>query len=121
VSWNTTGKIRCSECDIESNTHREISEAGGRGGIQVALMYPYLNVLLGTVGILLLAVLGAQAWHNNKRIRLVFFGYYLIVLQYNYDRVWNSLNFCLILGAGCVLGLWTYQAARRQKSTEVDG
>ena len=74
----------------------------------MASAYPILNLGLAFIGIFLLTILNRAKIGSERLIKYVFVGYYLIVLQYNHDRILTFPNFLLVSVAGIVLAVWTY-------------
>lgn len=82
----------------------------------MASIYPLLNLGLGLMGIFLLAILIKEDVRTEKLTRYVFTGYYLIVLQYNHERILTFPNFLLLVVAGIILFVWSYTSVERKEA-----
>lgn len=82
----------------------------------MASIYPLLNLGLGLIGIFLLAILIKENVRTEKLTRYVFAGYYLIVLQYNHERILTFPNFLLLVVAGIILFVWSYTSVERKEA-----
>lgn len=82
----------------------------------MASIYPVLNLGLGLIGIFLLAILIKENVRTEKLTRYVFAGYYLIVLQYNHERILTFPNFLLLVVAGIILFVWSYTSVERKEA-----
>jgi hypothetical protein len=75
----------------------------------------FINVFLSAIGVALMAHLLTDG-KDTIPLRLTFIGYFLVVLQYNFDRVLLYPNSLMIAAAAASLLLWT---VRRIPATEV--
>lgn len=82
----------------------------------MASIYPLLNLGLGLIGIFLLAILIKENVRTEKLTRYVFAGYYLIVLQFNHERILTFPNFLLLVVAGIILFVWSYTSVERKEA-----
>jgi hypothetical protein len=82
----------------------------------MASVHPFLNLGLALLGIFLLVILGKESVRSEKLTRYLFAGYYLIVLQYNHERILTFPNFLLLVVAGIVLFVWTYTSVERKEA-----
>ena len=81
----------------------------------MASVFPLLNVLLAFLGIVLLYITVFRS-HQEKILRGLFVGYFVIVLQYNFDRLTQFPNYFLILGATLVLTAWFIRPAQAEQA-----
>jgi hypothetical protein len=73
------------------------------------------NIFLCAVGIALIVALVKEQLKDSLALRLIFFSYFLVAMQYNFDRIQQSTG--LLIGAGICFILWTRKAL---PSTEED-
>lgn len=82
----------------------------------MASLFPLLNLGLGLLGIFLLAILIKENIRTERLTRYVFAGYYMIVLQYNHERILTFPNFLLLVVAGIVLLVWNYTSIETKEA-----
>ena len=65
----------------------------------------FINVFLFALGVVLLIALLRERLKDTLALRLIFFCYFLVVMQYNFDRIQNFTT--LLMAAGISFILWT--------------
>lgn len=66
----------------------------------------FINVFLAAIGIALFAHVFTDG-RDSIPVRLTFVGYFVVVLQYNFDRVMVYPNMLVILAAATSLLMWS--------------
>lgn len=82
----------------------------------MASVYPFLNLGLALIGIFLLAILVKENIRSEKLTRYIFAAYYMIVLQYNHERILAFPNFLVLTVAGIVLLVWSYTSVETKEA-----
>lgn len=82
----------------------------------MASVYPILNLGLALMGILLLAILVKENVRTERLTRYIFAAYYMIVLQYNHERILTFPNFLLLIVAGIVFLVWSYTSVETKEA-----
>jgi hypothetical protein len=67
-----------------------------------------MNIVLTAVGIALIVALVREQLKDSLALRLIFFSYFLVVMQYNFDRIHQYTG--LLIAAGICFILWTRKA-----------
>jgi hypothetical protein len=65
----------------------------------------YINLFLFALGVVLLIALLRERLKDTLALRVIFFSYFLVVMQYNFDRIQNFTT--LLMAAGISFILWT--------------
>lgn len=64
-----------------------------------------INLFLIALGVGLLVALVRETLKDSLALRLIFFGYFLVVMQYNFERIQNFTG--LLVAAAIAFILWT--------------
>ena len=65
----------------------------------------YINIGLFALGVALIVALFKDKLKDSLKMRLIFFGYFLVVMQYNFERIQNFT--ALLVAAAVSFILWT--------------
>jgi hypothetical protein len=65
----------------------------------------YINIGLFALGVGLIVALFKDKLKDSLALRLIFFSYFLVVMQYNFERIQNFT--VLLTAAGVSFILWT--------------
>lgn len=68
----------------------------------------YMNIFLSAVGVALIVALLREQLKDSLSMRLIFFCYFLVAMQYNFDRIHQYTG--LLIAAGICFILWTRKA-----------
>jgi hypothetical protein len=77
--------------------------------------FPFMNIALAFVGIWLITLLISGKAKNNLFLRTVFVIYFLVVMQYNHERIWYYPNYLILTGAGILLGIWSLKSRQSEE------
>ncbi len=69
----------------------------------------YVNVMLFVIGVLLIFVLLAKQKEHPVMMRAILLAYFLVVLQYNFERFRMIGDKVLLLSAAAALMVWVRQ------------
>ncbi|HJZ13368.1 MAG TPA: hypothetical protein VJ521_14525 [Acidobacteriota bacterium] len=76
----------------------------------------FMNLLLLVIGVALIVILFSGERHDEQSLRAIFFGYFLVVLQYNYDRVFLFRDKFLLVAAALCFLIWVWRPAMAEES-----
>jgi len=69
----------------------------------------YVNMMLFVVGLLLMFVVIAKQQEHPIMVRAILMAYFLVVLQYNFDRLQITAHKLMIASAAVALLVWIRQ------------
>ena len=69
----------------------------------------YVNMMLFAVGLLLMFVVIAKQQEHPVMVRAILMAYFLVVLQYNFDRLQITAHKLMIASAAVALLVWIRQ------------
>lgn len=87
----------------------------GVGDFQMFLEFPLVNIALALLGIWLISLLILGKAKNDLFLRVVFVIYFLVVMQYNHERILSYPNYLILPGAGIFLAIWSVRSPRTEE------